>query len=288
MRRLKRLAVLTFIGAVVTGSAAVRADAALLFVFDRTKAAPNVRLTLRTGATPVRFTPKQRVKPFLRPVRLYLVPKALIAGVHSRFDARLAFIGVVVPDRRGRGALTFSVPPLDKGDYAVAYWCPGCAASSRGRRFFVQDARDFREPYRSQALLRLATTQACPVTVPNRAKPPGQPPTGSWYGNGLLWAGLARDGIYAVPPERVEQDGSIFNKLIWVTSPPDRAPALSGERLDAPAPPLRVLATNMGSFSNATRPSWATAVLFPTAGCWRLTARVGDVSLTYVVSVVIR
>jgi hypothetical protein len=29
------------------------------------------------------------------------------------------------------------------------------------------------------------------------------------------------------------------------------------------------------------------AVSFPTAGCWRLKARVGDVSLTYVVQVVV-
>ena len=29
-------------------------------------------------------------------------------------------------------------------------------------------------------------------------------------------------------------------------------------------------------------------VIFPTAGCWRITARLGDLSLTYVVSVIVR
>jgi hypothetical protein len=288
MRRLKRLAVLTSIGAVVAASAASGADAALFFVFDRTSAAPNDRVTVRTGGTPLHFTPTQRVEPFMRPIRVYLVPNELVGDVHSRFDPRLAFVGVLVPDRRGRGVLTFSVPPLDRGDYTVAAWCPACAAFSGGRTFFVQDVRSFVEPYRSQGVLRLATTQECPVTVPNGAKPPGQPPAGFWHGNGLLWAALKPDGVYAVSPQRVEADGSIFGKLGWVTSPPERAPAVSGRRIDARAAPLRVLDVNLGSSTGATRPSWATAVLFPTAGCWRLTARVRDVSLTYVVNVVVR
>jgi hypothetical protein len=62
---------------------------------------------------------------------------------------------------------------------------------------------------------------------------------------------------------------------------------LSGERLEAPAPPLRLLRMNRGSFSSATNPSFMSPVVFP-AGCWRLRARVGDISLIYVVSVVVR
>lgn len=116
----------------------------------------------------------------------------------------------------------------------------------------------------------------------------GQPRLASWYGNGLLWAGLTADGIYAVAQDRVAEDGSIGNKLLWATTPPERAPTLSGERLDAPAPPLRVLGVNRGSFSSADKPSYMSPVSFPTAGCWRLTARVADVSLTYVVEVVVR
>ena len=34
------------------------------------------------------------------------------------------------------------------------------------------------------------------------------------------------------------------------------------------------------------RGSWASAVEFPSEGCWRLTGRVQDVSLSYVVKVV--
>ena len=90
-----------------------------------------------------------------------------------------------------------------------------------------------------------------------------------------------------MPQDQVEADGSIFNKLLWATTPPESRPTISGERLDAPAPPLRVIAVNQGSFSSAQKPSYMSAVSFPTAGCWRLKARVADVSLTYVVEVVV-
>jgi len=99
---------------------------------------------------------------------------------------------------------------------------------------------------------------------------------------------VASDGVYAVRQDRVAADGSIDTKLLWVTTPPWRAPAISGERLDAPSPPLRVLGANQGSFSGAANPSFMTPVTFAAAGCWRLRARLADVSLTYVVDVVVR
>ena len=105
------------------------------------------------------------------------------------------------------------------------------------------------------------------MTLPNANRPPGQPRI-SWHGNGLLWAGLRPDGVYAVQQDQVEADGSIFNKLLWATPPPESRPTISGERLDAPAPPLRVIAVNQGSFSSAQKPSYMSAVSFPTAGCW--------------------
>ena len=107
----------------------------------------------------------------------------------------------------------------------------------------------------------------------------------TWYGNGLLWAGVQRDGTYRVPPDRVAADGTIGNKLLWVTTPPWQKPTISGERIDAPAEPFRVTRVNTGSFSGAANPSHMSPVSFTTEGCWRLTARIADVSLTYVVSV---
>ncbi len=280
---------LAFVSVVFVALAApTGAGAAAFFVFDRATGLPNDRVTVRAGGTPKGFTLKQRVKPFRRPVRLYLVENDAATEVRSRFDPRLNFIGSVVPDKNGRALLTFSVPPLDPGAYTIAYWCPGCAAYSLGRTFFVQRADQVAPGYRSQTLLRIETTQSCPVTLPNANRPPGQPRTVPWYGNGLLWAGVASDGVYAVSPDRVAADGSIGNKLLWVTTPPWRAPTVSGERLDSSAPPLRALGANRGSFSDAANPSFMTPVVFAAAGCWRVSARLGDVSLTYVVNVVVR
>ena len=194
------------------------------------------------------------MKPFQRAVRIYLVRDDVAAQVHSRLDARLTFVGSLVPDRNGRGLMTFSVPPLDTGSYTIAYWCPACAAFSRGRTFFVQQPAQFVPRYRAEALLRIATTDACPVTVPNGNRPSGQPRSVSWYGNGLLWAGLNADGVYAVPPSHVGADGSIGNKLLWVTTPPAEKPTVSGERLDAASSPLKVLGVEHGRVLGRGRP----------------------------------
>jgi hypothetical protein len=283
---MKRLAVIATV--LVAAVAPPNAGAALFFLFSRPSAAPNERVTARTGGTPASFDLRRRVKPFRRAVRLYLVRTDAAADVRSRTDPRVNFVGSVVPDRLGRGLLTFSVPPLDPGTYTIAYWCPACAAFSGGQAFSVQDPDQFVPRYRSRALLHVDETPSCPVTLPNGNRPTGQPRHARWYGNGLLWVGLTADGVYPVPQDRVGPDGSIGDKLLWVTSPPWPAPAVPGERLDAPAPPLRVLGVNRGSFSGAASPSFMTPVVFPTAGCWRVRARVGDASLSYVVDVVVR
>ena len=230
------------------------ADTGRVFVLDRTSAQPNDRVTVRTAT----FEPG---------VRLYLVRRDALPLVRSRFDERLNFIGTLVRTRSGRGTLTFSMPPLDAGTYELGSW-------SRGGGFALQRS----------ARLELRTTAACPVTRPNGNRPPNQPRM-LWYGNGHLWAGLSDGGTYGVPRELVAADGSIGNKLPWVTTPRWEKPSISGERIDAKAPPLRVLGVNRGSFTSSPDPSYMSAVSFPTPGCWRVSARLADVSLTYVVRV---
>ena len=229
-------------------------EAASIFAFDRESALPHERVTVRSASS--------------KPARLYLVRQELAAAVSSRTDRRLSFIGSIGAGR----SLTFSMPPLDGGTYVLAVWCGGCD----GARFRKRVAR-----------LRLQPAPSCPVTLPNRSRPPGQPRHVSWYGNGLLWAGVERDGTYTVPPDQVGADGTIGNKLLWVTTPPWEKPAISGERIDAAAPPLQALGVNTGSFAGAANPSHMSPVGFPSAGCWRLTARLRDLSLVYVVQVVV-
>jgi hypothetical protein len=218
---------------------------------DRASAEPNDRVTLRSTLS--------------RTARVYLVPHKA-AAVMTREDRRLSFVGTI----RANGSLAFNVPPLDAGLYRLVVWCPSCRLTTTATR------------------LRIRPSPSCPVTRPNGSRPPGEAPSPHWHGNGRLWAGLETDGIYEVNRDDIAADGSIENKLGWATTPPTARPSISGRRIDASAPPLRVKSVNLGQSSNSTRPSFASAVAFPSAGCWRLSARVGDVSLRYVVEVVVR
>ena len=220
-----------------------------ILAVDRASALPNERVKV-TSALDVAL-------------RLYLVRQDEV--VTSRADRRLNFVGVV----GANSSLTFNMPPVDAGTYRLAAW-----NASTGVRT-------------TAARLRLRATQGCPVTIPNGNRPPGQPRTVTWYGNGSLWAGVERDGTWTARADQLDADGTIGNKLLWVTTPPWRKPTVSGERIDADTPPLEVVRVNTGSFADAANPSHMTPVGFPTPGCWRLRARLGDVSLVYVVRVVV-
>jgi hypothetical protein len=205
-------------------------------------------------------------------LRLYLVPEDVAAEVRSRFDERAQFIGRVVPDRRARGILRFRTPPLDTASYVVAAWCPGCAAQSTGRTFFVL------APGETDVSRDLMTLR---IELPHAAK--ACPVTRGPYGNGLLSTPVPDENGVLVAAR--EQDGTLFQKLGWL---PHRGLTgelmVRGERLDAPGQ-LRVLGAFWGH-SSTGRGSWMSPVEFPGLGCWRITGRVGDVSLTYVVNVV--
>lgn len=230
---------------------------------------------------------------------MYLVPNRLADEVHNRFDARLHFIGSLVPDRNGRGVLTFTVPALDTDDYAAAAWCPACAQYSFGRTFSILRVREDTAPrYRPLMLLRVempSATESCPVTVPRGGKPPrglGAPPpypgfgtSPRWHANGFLWTALPLDGVYAPGRQWVEPDGSVGAKLYWFADGVDGEFTLKGQRIDAVSPPLVVDRVNRGWTPTRGSGTWATPVTFPSAGCWKLTARVKDISLSFVLRV---
>ena len=220
-------------------------------------------------------------------MRIYLVRSDLARDVRGRFDRRLTFVGEIAPDRKGHGLMRFALPPLDSGTYAIASWCPGCAHSSSGRTFFVQTGRDVLPRYRPSMRLTVELPDAatsCPVTRPNHVVPPsggrGYPLPS--YGNGFLSVHVSSD--VGLLTER--RDGTLFQKLGWI---PRRGLSgtltVRGERLDASAPPMHVLGVHWGN-NTAGRGSWASAVEFPSEGCWRITGRVGDISLSYVVRVI--
>lgn len=103
-------------------------------------------------------------------MRIYLVPSGIADNVSTRFDPRLSFVGGIVPDKNGHGALRFLLPPLDSGTHLPATWCPGCAGYSSGRAFFVQPDKDIVPRFEPLMSLRVTMPDAaaeCPVTRPN-------------------------------------------------------------------------------------------------------------------------
>jgi hypothetical protein len=102
------------------------------------------------------------------------------------------------------------------------------------------------------------------------------------YGTRTLWVRLPDRGILRLTRGA---DGRLGDKLAWI---PDRDRNLqltvSGRRLDAPGR-LRVLSVNWG-YASTGKGSWASAVVFPAPGCWRITGRAGTATVSYVVKVV--
>jgi hypothetical protein len=280
-----RLGLALLLAAAGAGAAAEDGRSALFFLLQPSAAKPGEVVTVRTGGTPASFTLGRRVRPFGRSMRLYLVPNRLARDVHSRFDRRAHFIGRLVPDARGRGMLRFTVPPLDSDRFTIAAWCPGCAAYSRGRTWSVIEVNhDIVPRYRSQMLLRIGSQPATPCPVTTSA-------TGR-LGNGALSTPLLPRGTLAVDADDVAPGGSIGWKFGWRPSGIPSVPKLTvaGLRLDAASPPMRVFSVNWGySYTAAGQGpgSWATAVSFPTPGCWKLTGRAGDITLSFVIRVAI-
>ena len=133
-----------------------------------------------------------------------------------------------------------------------------------------------------------ATPAPCPVTQPNRKLPPpgehvfGRGPGG--HGTEELWTNLWTwgEGAVLVPPSHVNADGSLGGmKWPWWRGVPGSL-TVEGHRLDAIAAPLRADIPD-GYGDRGFIPS---GLIFPTPGCWQVTGRVGEASLTFVVQVV--
>jgi hypothetical protein len=119
----------------------------------------------------------------------------------------------------------------------------------------------------------------CAVTLPNGDNPPGQTSRFS-HGNGRLWVELYPHGVIRARKDDVRADGSLAIKFPWTRG--DRGQlTITGRRLDADAPPARAwIPSGYGPTGFQS-----SAVIFPTAGCWIVTGRVGVVELRVVTKV---
>jgi hypothetical protein len=147
---------------------------------------------------------------------------------------------------------------------------------------------------------KAAALSACPVTIPNRPGPPGHPLSRGFHGNGALWVGLPENGkVVAFRRGKgglaskqtqgafiadIRPDGSIEEKFPWWGATQVRGDLrITGRRLDLHAPPLGV----DGKPGSGQPGFWASGVIFPTYGCWKVTGAVGNATpLAFVVKVV--
>jgi hypothetical protein len=129
----------------------------------------------------------------------------------------------------------------------------------------------------------VADTSTCPITLPNRSFPRH---AGDWgpedsYGNGKLWTIFWPYNVVIADRGYVEDDGSIGMKWPWWRGVSGRL-KIEGRRRDKQAPRLRADISSAYGVSGF-QPS---SIYFPSEGCWEVTGRVGEASLTFVTLIV--
>ena len=128
-----------------------------------------------------------------------------------------------------------------------------------------------------------AETPACPVTAPNGRGRTGERGGGN-HGNEALATSLSPPGRVEFRPGGpgcVEPDGYLGMKWPWWRSVRG-ALTVEGRRLDGSAGPLR--ASIPKGYGETGFQS--TGLLFAAPGCWEVTGRVGEASLSFVTLVV--
>jgi hypothetical protein len=131
------------------------------------------------------------------------------------------------------------------------------------------------------------TITECVVTRPNGIAAGEPQPDPNSYGNREISVGpfgLWPDGTVIFRPGGagfITRDGSLGMKFGWrrgISGPL----TIEGRRLDATAPPLRAEVSR----GNGERGFQSSYVIFPTPGCWEVTGRVSEASVTFVTRVV--
>jgi hypothetical protein len=118
--------------------------------------------------------------------------------------------------------------------------------------------------------------RACPVTRPNGSTPPGVPGS-RFFGGGGLWTLVWPHGLVLVPKENVGPDGSLEMKFPWWRGPGVTGYLqITGEDVASQRPvEARTAGYGRTGFN-------ASAIFFPTEGCYRVTGRAGGAGITFV------
>jgi hypothetical protein len=137
---------------------------------------------------------------------------------------------------------------------------------------------------------------ACPVT-----KPPTRPfippapwpeqkrsPHQFWFGTRNLWTVLYTDGTWKGLSHYTPDDPTFRQKLFWwrhgddASTEQEQNLTVTGRRLDAPAPPLRIDPIGNG-WPRPDQMFKVVGVNFPTLGCWEIKGHYRDAQVIYVV-----
>lgn len=128
----------------------------------------------------------------------------------------------------------------------------------------------------------------CPVTLPNGMTPPSEVPDPSYHGNGTIWTALWPEGIVVFRPGgsgAISPDGSLGMKWPWWRSI-EGPVTIDAVRLDGQAPPMQTTVLRGPEDGYGRTGFHPSGLVFPSPGCWEVTARVQDASLTFVTLVV--
>jgi hypothetical protein len=116
---------------------------------------------------------------------------------------------------------------------------------------------------------------------------PAQPPRGQfWFGTDKLWISLPANGVWALAHYRPGET-AFRQKLLWYRkgfNPRlERRPKLTvtGQRLDAPAPPLAVDGPNAAETGDQSFMTVGFSI--PTVGCWEIEGNYEGDKLSFVV-----
>jgi hypothetical protein len=134
----------------------------------------------------------------------------------------------------------------------------------------------------------------CPVTKPSDhpfVPPAAYPSVGAlWIGSEKLWTNITADGIWSPSPHYTPEDSRLGEKLFWwhegydwrTENPPHLT--VTGERLDAPAPPITMDGhANAGWTNDRDHAFIIVGIFIPTVGCWKVTGEYEGEELSYVV-----
>lgn len=170
----------------------------------------------------------------------------------------------------------------------------GCAgiAFAQANEVLPTSAPEKTEPTAIPEVVSHNPPASCSVTVPQG--PTFTPPAPYdalgfdgyfWFGSNSLWMSIPQDGVWAGLPHNSEgytqkvfwwRDGYVWNEE------PEPNLVVTGERLDAKAPPLNVSrATN--AYASDIGSAMLVGVDFPTLGCWKITGKYADAKLSFVV-----